>query len=538
MTRAVLICCVVIFGSGVADCRPARAAGEDPDPETLSRFAEALADGSLSLEDVAREAAVDSGDPGRDAGAGSAVLRLGKTAAGMSGSLSARCEISGLLLKARRGLGPDADRPALSFSWTGGTWGGVAGGFGVEHGFGLLASAPGRWRSLSAGGSLGPARQGCDSYASGEDGKALLGAVALWRKGGWEAAAAMGDGDRRRPDPRRRGSRLIRVAWAGDQNGPGLAYLRETTETGSGSSLAVSVAGSGVSCDAEIASWRDAAAVAGARAWSVHACRRGRWGLCEGMLAGAGRGYSPPLGRLPAVLPGPGGRGWALRSRIRIARSTSACGLISSGNDRETGSDGSWERSRGRIEFAVETRPLPGLDVTARCRWDRVVDSGRDERMTWEPPRPRRRETGSRLVLRGEYGGDPGRARLTITTVGRSVDDAAAAAVEPTAPSSRRTVAEVRFDRPLGENLSLRLGSAWAWGDCVDLVTASAPAAGIVMPRHWGKWSAETAVGLDLRRGRGRFRLAVLQRRAVPDAGEASRIEFHLMLSSPFPLPL
>lgn len=508
---------------------PAAGTPQDDRDEILSAFAAELEGGEVSADELADEIAAAVGKRPSD---GSpeilAVLRAGRTTGPFAGSFRVAASAGVFSCRARRGFGHERDRASFSLGRGGGSWRGVAGGFGLEHGFGLLGAAPGGWRSLAVGSSLGPGRGGLSGYAGAEDRRALAGAAVGFSGGGWEMGCGAGGPDSRKDDPDRRRTRLLRIGRGGENWA--VAFLEASGGTGSGRSLAATLERRDTVCSAEIASWRAAEAASGSDAWAIHLRRRGRWGLCEGMIAGAAQGYAAPLGRLPAPMPASGGDGWALRSRIRLARGAFAGLLLASGTGREPAGDGAEAERRDRIEAAMEARPAADLAISARCRWDTETSTGPDPLAPWDPPQALRRRRENRLVLRGDYSRGADRVRLSLTTVGRSRDEADGGPHRSAAPLERRTVVEIRHDRDLGPEAALRLGTAWAWGDDVDVVTAAAPAPGVVLPRHWGKWSAETSAGFDLVFRGLRLRLAVLRRTAAPGSEYSSRTEIHLDL--------
>jgi hypothetical protein len=95
-----------------------------------------------------------------------------------------------------------------------------------------------------------------------------------------------------------------------------------------------------------------------------------------------------------------------------------------------------------------------------------------------------------------------------------------------------RSLLALRLDAPAGAGWRVRGALVWAWGGTADLTSVAAPAAGWLLPRHWGAWRDEVSVGVEGRPGG--FRLscgAALRRPSAATAGPA-RLEARISCST------
>ncbi len=536
MAAAWLICGCGDAGAGPADDENP---GEQnvpesaPDDETLALFAEDLAAGGISPEDIADADAAPAPPDGHSGEVFGTESRFASIGGATTRRLRGSLEAGGILCRYRGASSDDSDRAVLALERRGGMIALGAGGMGMEHGFGLIAAAPGRWRSLAAASGLGAGRQGWTPYASGRDRRALVGAAVGLSGRGWDLQTVVGEGDDPDGDPEREDARLVRLSRRGRIS---VAMLLGSTASGSGGSFHVEARSEGIDCAAECARWRPRGAETAGGAWAAHAGRRRGRLLVEALAAAADPGFAPPLGRRPAVLLDEAGRGWGLRAAAGLGRGNRISALAADAWLRESAAAGCEVSRRQRLEIAAAGAPVADLRFSGRFRWDTERTTARLPEAPWLPPGivVLRRET--RFSLKAEWRPEGGAARLTVSSLGRR-DERREGDGLP-AFGLRRTMAAIRAECGLGAGLILRGAMAWAWGDEVDLVTAAAPAPGILRPRHWGRWSAETSLGMDWRRGGRRLSVAFCRRRPTRAAGSTSLYEFHLRLDLRGKLPL
>jgi hypothetical protein len=136
-------------------------------------------------------------------------------------------------------------------------------------------------------------------------------------------------------------------------------------------------------------------------------------------------------------------------------------------------------------------------ELRGEIRWRRQSKEIRNwlEQSPWLPPALSSRSEREQLVLSAERIWPSLRLLLTY----RSRQELADRGDPEVVAWRRRSLVSLTAQwQPPG---AWRARGGWhvAWGDPVDLVSVVSPLPGIVVPRHWGHWRAETQAGLERR---------------------------------------
>ncbi len=399
-------------------------------------------------------------------------------------------------LRAQATDGSRSDRSG-TVNVVGNGWRVVGGGAGMQHGFGLLAAAPGRWHSLSASASLAADRPGLTNFGGAADRLAVLGGGVAGQFGTISCAALVG-----RPlvTPAVEVGLLRCSLTLGTTT---VSALRGATGATAGTSLAFSDRTRRRHLDFEFASWRSAPRQARQYAWAAgYRLRLTAAFLLEGQCSAAGSGEEFLLARRPATLPGWDGWGWVIRCRQRLGKTVRVWLLAAGGHRRDSRADTPLRLRDHRREFALEWRCRPELRAEFRVRRRTRTRYAWSTHYPWQPAAIADWDTRLDVTARLEARTDRGTARLDWRTMYESSVDG---------PACRHLVAVAGrwFWQP---QWLVRAGVTWSWGDALDLVSAANPLTGMVLPRHWGKWALGTNAGLEKISRRWRVQLAVARR--------------------------
>ncbi len=513
------------------------------DPDETAALIEALADGGLELspEDLERLGMVAQGSEPATATAG-AVDRAAASAgppvrprpllrvetrlhAGAAArDVTARIDLAAAGLSARlraRAAAGAAPLPAGGLLAERGRWRAAAGGVGMRHGLGLLAAGPGSWATLSSAVALSPGGAGWLVHAGAREGRALWGGALTGSQGPWRldlvAGRAQSSVSGRSVDLQR----LVRLEHGG--GGGAVSVLGADWAGGAGGSVAARLeAGRGLIFAGEMALWSPSGGGARRPAMGLTlAYRRGGLRL-EGASALAAGGQGAPLALRPAFLPTWDAHGWAARGVWRARSHVVLQALLAQGHGREQAGDGPRTRARRTLELAAEFRPRAGVRLGARWKVALQDDAGWTDRSPWLPPAlvAQSRVEQATISAARQWPGIWLQAQLRWRTAWPGPGDTGGAA-GPT-PAGRRALGGLLVDwRPrTGWLLRGRWGAAW--GDPVNVQSVAAPAPGLVVPRHWGRWAEELGVGLEQRRGRGWWQAAAAARRPAGSAASVA----------------
>ncbi|PID80553.1 hypothetical protein CSB20_06895 [bacterium DOLZORAL124_64_63] len=335
----------------------------------------------------------------------------------------------------------------------------------------------------------------------------MFGGGAQFARGRWRLTAVQGAPERNRPGTGYGAlvleSRQKTRSWA-------LAGVRGQGGLG-GVSFSGLTRGRGHRLGWEVSGRQDSYGLPWALAWLIS----GRWATAgrlrlEFQVAGSTSEEGPWTGRRPSVLRTWSGQGWAIRGQGPLGPNMSVALLWarSAGNRRES-QGRRYARDMGEALFRF--RPASGWSVVLRMR-DR-----RDRKWAWSRDHP---WLPAELVTEA-----PQRGLLIQVErhIGRNRWRLAWRRLERGQGASRvgRSLLEWKGRRLLGRGIKFGWHQMWAWGQDVDLVTAITPVPGMVRPRHWGGWAAETVLNLVWERAGGGLILATgLSRRlACGDTG-------------------
>jgi hypothetical protein len=381
---------------------------------------------------------------------------------------------------------------------------------GFRHGFGLLMAPPGRSASLGADQSLGQRAARFTGWTGTVDHRTWVGLGVGLVRGRWRIHGLVGqDPDEVEPE----GTRLkfMRVAMAGSQGHVAVAALA------TGLSRAVSLSGvhSGDTHEGAMEGvvWLNPAGEQEGWAGVAHgAWRPNRRHGVEASWAVADRSGNWDLGSRPSVLPAWSGHGYALRFRSTPGPGMSVRGLWHQG--WALPGAGPDDRSQRRLtELQWHQGLAPGWDLALRYRRSSTSRWEWSHRHPWLPAVPT--PSDLKTVITGNLTYD--RKTWRVGMMARTLDREAAGG------SGRRSMLAFQYrTRPHPEWI-LRFFAATAWGQDVDLVSAIVPFAGLVLPRHWGKWRSETGLGVSRDGPRWAVRLAGGVRR--PEPGREKKLD-------------
>jgi hypothetical protein len=142
---------------------------------------------------------------------------------------------------------------------------------------------------------------------------------------------------------------------------------------------------------------------------------------------------------------------------------------------------------------------------TAERRWSWSA------RFPWLPPAGEPSRIRGQVQLGVQW--ESGERRLQVRVQHQREDDAGL--------RESRTLVTCSGRWSLGSRWRLRCGQGSAWGDPVNLMTAIAPLAGRVIPRHWGTWRSEIHLGVGWEAKWGRIWLAGARRIPAESRGSA-----------------
>lgn len=394
-------------------------------------------------------------------------------------------------LRLRPGEAPEAAGGAWLASGPIRLW---AGQLALRHGFGLVAADPARRTALTADQELLEAGGGLAVRTSSGAGATALQAGLEYGGRRWRASTLW------KPAA---GAATVRVANAGVAREWGVLACRDTSS--SALSWNGRLARPSLACTWELAHWqpsRGAGSDAMITALSWQAARDLRLEVQSGMTGG-------PWPRGAGVLPATARTGWALRAAWRD-RGVGACEILVQGARMAPDGAVAKRRTSRVAEVAWSARPRPALTIELRLRRSSRLESSWSERQPWEPATET--NTGTRTAATGGAAWERGGTRLAAQWRSFTVDGVAA--------GGTRQLATLAWRCELGGGWVAWAESGSAWGDAVDLVRGLAPLPGVVVPRHWGRWRAETMLGASCAKGLFRGCLAAARRQAEPAAGD------------------
>jgi hypothetical protein len=389
------------------------------------------------------------------------------------------------------------------------------GGVGMSAGFGLLLQGPGRAGSLAAGQALRSVANGVKGWATTPDNRSCQGVGLAWRGLGWSLSGihgSLGGVD----TGGKVNTVLLEKRWSSLNLALGVArWLQQQGATLSGQWKKNSSR-----FGFEWASWESRGLAGRHGVFLVSFRTRLPKGLAlESQWSAANSSDGPASGARPPLLNAWGGAGWAMRLVYNPPSVWRFKILWARNNGVDW--DGPHRKQEGQFfDLVIQGKPRPGWEVTGRWHnrlraWEAWSDT-----FPWLPPSPvgQDERSGCSVDLKREGQSGSwvysyrGLQRTGVTTAGR------------------RSLASIRNRRSLGGALAMQFSFQMAWGDPVDLVSAINPLLGLVLPRHWGHWSSEVLVGLELR-----FLGLVTQTafsRREPAAGADRHPEYNLWLGA------
>jgi hypothetical protein len=246
--------------------------------------------------------------------------------------------------------------------------------------------------------------------------------------------------------------------------------------------------------------------------------------VVEGQFTGARAGVAPPFGLRPATLAGCAGGGWALRVRWRPVDDAAIGFLIAGSRFRELLAAIPTDRQRGNFALTIDTRPASGWRITIDYRWRGSDAKAVLATQPWLPPRELQRHDDRSLSVRLHRWGAGWRCSAGLRSLVSTSDES----------PGRRSLFASRAELALRHGWSVLCGWTLAWGADVDLIGVTLPLRGQPILRHWGRWREELVCGLERRRSRWRWQIAVSARQpempattaqaaAMVPAGESRR---------------
>ncbi len=397
----------------------------------------------------------------------------------------------------------------------------LVGDVGLHAGYGLLLSGAGRWAGLSSpGGGQGGIQAGL--HAGAAERRALRGVVAALNAGPGEIIAWRG-----RARDAGTGVRTgVALAHAGARGHTALAFMTEAAGRGGslsavwtgGADAGGDHAGGALALSGESSVWSERAGGPRRTAWAVSGrWRAGRRASAEVQVAVAQPGSAPRSAQRPAALTADVGRGWL----IRLQRRRESLSLVAAYGVAEQ--DG-WSEGAPRLT-AVRRWSLDADGGDARRRWGAslsgrsVVQRGWAGRMPWLPSAGESAQDTWRAASWVEAGSGPWQSRLVWRTVRTVVHDGTVAGDDD------RSAVSLSLGAAPPVGWGWRFVQVWAWGGGADLVSVEAPAPGLLLPRHWGRWRDERTLGVHWRRAGAQASVCAAYRRPqLP--GEAADYEF------------
>ena len=343
-----------------------------------------------------------------------------------------------------------------------------------DHGFGLIARGAGLWHRVSAGSALQTPGHGAAGYIGVDPARRLTGAVLSYDRDGSGLEVLISD---TQWEGRRLPLRAARLSGCG-----GFSVAAITAPDVLAGSVALDRPWTHGRWAFEV-SQSDAGrtprtAMAARIAWI------GRGKRLEAMAV-AGEDLQTKLSDGLPLVPGPSGSGWAIRGTVGAATAGRWSMLATGGRADHERSGILGAESRLRFETTCVWKTSGGLSLDGRAR--RVVDRrwGWAASRPWEPPGLDWKRVDWSFALR--VAGEWQDWQLTAGIADRWFDDGIR--------SRSRHLVRFQADRNLGKRGRLRFGHLWSWGGALDLMTADAPAPGILAVRHARHLGALWSVG-------------------------------------------
>ncbi len=196
----------------------------------------------------------------------------------------------------------------------------------------------------------------------------------------------------------------------------------------------------------------------------------------------------PKSGARSPILGAWGGAGWAFRLVRKLVPGWRLKSLWSENQGVDW--QGPHRKQKGMfVDLLLEGTPHPGWNFLARWHQRTRSRQAWSEFYPWLPPALVARDERSGFSLRLKVKGDSSSWSYSLRNLQR----------KGTASPGSRFLAALGNRRRLSRILGMKLSFQTAWGDPIDLVGAVNPLQGLVLPRHWGHWSTEMLLGLDIR---------------------------------------
>jgi len=382
----------------------------------------------------------------------------------------------------------------------------LVGGLGMSTGYGLLLNSPGRSGGLSAGQAFASQVTRLKGWATAAEKRSALGLGVSWEGQGWALTGLHG--------------RLT-----GNDEGPNLSSICVEKQQGVfrlGAAVVKMDHQQGLSFSGR---WQQGKQRLGFE-WVLwgnpdQEARQGVWlvtlktPLIRGMTieaqwAASNGSAGPFMGVRPAVLNSWGGAGWAVRMTGRLDKSWRIKVLLSESQGKD------WEgahqnHAKQFFDFMILGRPLAGCQLSAR--WHQRIRTWEawSEIYPWLPPAVVKEDERLGLTVNLKFGSADRSWVYSLRSLSR----------QGATTNGRRSLVSVRHRRSLGRKFSLMISFQSAWGANVDLVTAINPISGVLLPRHWGKWSSEFLAGIDYTKFGVRLMAAFSRREPAIDSGRS-----------------
>lgn len=355
------------------------------------------------------------------------------------------------------------------------------GGLGMSAGYGLLINSPGRSGGLAAAQAFPGMRTKIKGWATAPARRSALGVGLSWQPKGWNLTAMHGRTGES-PDSEDLSAAFLEKRWGHFNLGLGAVHMA--------SRFGGSINGRWVKgahhLGFEGAVWEKTGQYSLPGVWLVSLKSTLTWVTVEAQWAASNSSEGNQTGVRPSVLNDWGGAGWGIRLSSRSVKTWRVKVLIaqSQGVDRLGVHQ---NNSRKFMDLVVQGRPYKFWNFSARWHQRFQFRYSWSENYPWLPPVQTHEDERLGFTLDLKYDRQGRSWNYSLRSLAR----------EGPATSGRRSLFSVRHRRVLGDKLSLLFSFQSAWGAAVDLVTAINPVRGVLLPRHWGRWSSEILVGLD-----------------------------------------
>ncbi len=379
------------------------------------------------------------------------------------------------------------------------------GDFGINHGFGLLKTGPGRGAYLAADSKLGLKGQGVRRWAGGYDSGAVRGGTVQWKSHYWDALVVIGSVRATGETETSFGlqEKMIRLGGHAKDNQWGVLVASSGKDMGV--SLTGSKTGKRLHGSVEVAGWKAGQEVQPAFAWAMEVGLEPlkNW-ILEGIVVATDGAGIFTGGHLPYIPAGEDGRGWFLRTGRRISRKGQLLLVVGKMGHRTPTGTGQRHQST-LLDLQGRWLPQAGIEISGRWRRRQRKSEKWSAIYPWQPPHLAAQELRSVLTCQINCKFNPVTTRIMARLYQQGKN----------AAWGTRSLITFSVVYWLDSSSAIQGSNTTSWGDPIDLVSALSPMAGLVLPRHWGSWREETTLGFRFEWGFFQGRLGFSRR--VPE---------------------